>query len=443
MKKIVSFAEMQRLESLGKQDLSRLMEAAGDAVASLARDGKKRATLIVGKGNNGGDAFAAGVKLMERGWHVTARLVVPIGQCSFLSQKWGALFFSRGGKEERLEAPFEEGLLIDGIYGIGFRGEVPEKIKGVIEAMNGSLRPILAIDVPSGFLVRAQTTVTLGLPKEELLNQMDQVGRLFVADIGLFDGGATESGWLFEASDVRLPALKRTRHKYEAGYLMGYGGAPHMTGAAKLSAHAALRVGAGIVRLFHPKGSDFSGAIPEVIAEPFDGKRWETEERRAQAAFVGPGLVLKKLPSLQIPVVLDGGALAVLKSLSLWPKDAVITPHGGELKHLGDPRELCERYGAVVVAKGMPTRIFVRGKKTIYVAHGDPGMATAGSGDVLTGLIGGLLAQGHSCQQAATDGVMLHALSGETAAAVETSYGMLASHLIHYLPYAIRACFPI
>jgi ADP-dependent NAD(P)H-hydrate dehydratase / NAD(P)H-hydrate epimerase len=230
-----------------------------------------------------------------------------------------------------------------------------------------------------------------------------------------------------------------------------------MDGAAKLSSLASLRSGAGIVNLFLPEDLEYSSqSFPYEIIKLF----WSREKideavlfsDRASAVFVGPGMGRNKdvleflsllFPKIKKPCVIDADALYFYADARCgYPDGSIITPHNGEMARLlkrddfshDDCQQYVNRKNIVLVLKGAPTFIFAKGKKPIAVPYGDPGMATAGSGDVLTGILASLLAQGLSNYESAILGVHIHCFAGEYAALHKTSYGMTASDLIDALP---------
>ncbi len=248
-----------------------------------------------------------------------------------------------------------------------------------------------------------------------------------------------------------LPPINPSRHKYEAGYVIGVGGSLHMPGAAALASMAVLRSGAGIVRLFTDAPAHLA---PEIIREEYSLSRIQEEARRARAYFIGPGLgrdstTEKRLKALLVaiclPSVLDGDALFFLAKNRSWkiPNNAILTPHQGEMEQLlkkppslKNCQEYVTRQKTTLILKGAPTIIFHPAKKPIVGASGNGAMATAGTGDVLTGILAGLLAQEMAPYQAALLGVYLHSLAGECAAKALTPYCMIASDLLDYLPTA-------
>lgn len=465
--KVVTAQEMARIEK-GETGHEKFMEEAGRKVAWVAMEWiekqglPKRVTLLVGTGNNGGDAYAAGACLLEEHFHVEA---IPIeGTCSPLNQKFRELFFKKGGKVgQKLQ-----GLLLDGLLGTGFRGKVEGEIAKWIERANASELPILAIDIPSGLngttgeaspiAIQASATIALGLPKIGffLRDGWNHLGQLRIADFGLSaEALASAEAIAYLPLQLKLPKIVRNRHKYEAGFCVGFGGSKIYSGAPKLAGLAALKSGAGIVKLFHPEEI---GPVPlELISIPWRKKIWEEALQKAGAAFLGPGLgrskktenwLKKELKRVQVPCVIDAEAL--LPSLA-FPAHSILTPHRGEACRLlgikGAKEEallaqvtrFSEKRNVTVVLKGAPTFVFSPHSKPVIIPFGDPGMATAGSGDVLTGILCSLLAQKCSLQEAAVLGTVLHGLAGQIAAQHRTSYCMTAQDLIEFMPAAVQS----
>lgn len=496
--KIVTAHEMARIEGMayaqGASELT-FMENAGEAVAKATEnfiqthDLEKIVTLLVGKGNNGGDAYAAGAKLIDRGFKVTALHIYSLDRSGPLCKTMNEKFRSRGGTvhhahDERSFHFDPKGVILDGLTGTGFHGKAEEILALAIESANRSGLPILAIDIPSGLdgntgevatvAIHATETIYLGLPKSGffLKNGWDHVGKLRYASFGLSDkyiADAKAIAYLLNEESVPelLPPIKRTRHKYQAGYVIAIAGSPGMPGAALLSSYAALRAGAGIVRLFHPSGmeGELSGAPYELIRQGWDGKKISVikeEATRAKAMLIGPGIGRTKkaekmvenlLSSIELPMVIDADALFILSHHPSWklPKNSVLTPHRGEIDFFLSHRkkkedksylELCQDLAdekkTTIILKGAPNFLFSPGAPPLVISRGDPGMATAGSGDVLTGIIAAMIAQGLDARPATALAVYLHGLSGEAAAASLTSYCMTASDLIDFLPDAIR-----
>jgi len=492
--KVVSPNEMSTLESQAYRDGSSesdFMEEAGSGVALVAYDYAERhelnrnVILLCGKGNNAGDAYVAGIHLLHLEYEVFAIQVISISECSPLCKQSHERFANEGGRFIEASADFESfGMIIDGLFGTGFNGVVNEPYASLIEKANASKLPIIAVDIPSGLngengdvlgpAIIANETAFLGLPKMGffLKDGWNHVGKLRYVDFGLPQKYIQEwtSAHLMLSPDIivpLLPSIKRNQHKYQAGYVVGVAGSPGMPGAAVLSSIAALRGGAGIVRLMHPDGmqAELASSPYEVIRAPYkygDTAEMILQMNRASANFIGPGLgqspevrklLREVLPKLENPCVIDADALNILASEEIQlPKQTIFTPHHGEmmrlLKMTSAPMinqeflDKCRRYAAekqvTLVLKGGPTFIFHSGESILVNPTGDPGMATAGSGDVLTGLLAGLLSRGISTRDAAALGVYLHGLAGEHAAEEMTSYGMMASDIIFHFPEAFK-----
>jgi NAD(P)H-hydrate epimerase len=491
--KIITPTEMARIEKLAVSQgssIEQFMDLAGKAVAEAAEKFVKShnlakvATLLIGKGNNGGDAYTAGIALLQKGFRVQARHLVPKEMCSNLCQKKYEHFLSARGEileGETNYLPFlSEGIILDGIFGTGFHGKIESTISTFIEAANKSSLPILAIDIPSGIdgatgkveqvAIKATQTIFLGFAKLGCFigDGFNYAGELIGVDFGLpstLTDNVKPVAILIEEHEAKalLPHIKRTRHKYEAGYVIAVAGSPGMEGAATLSSTAALHTGAGMVRLFFSDPNPRSEPI-EAVKEFYDLAKPERifeECQRAHALLIGPGLgrskavtkMLKKvLPDMEIPTVVDADALHFYAQYpnENFPKRAVLTPHFQEMKNLLPKNfgtltkenflKICQDFvdkkKVTLVLKGAPTFIFSEDSAPLCICRGDPGMATGGSGDVLTGMIASLLAQGLYDVPAATLAVFIQGLSGEYAAKEKTSYCMVASDLISSLPKA-------
>jgi NAD(P)H-hydrate epimerase len=403
----------------------------------------------------GGDAYVAGRELLEAGYDVRARLAYRGEECSPLNQKFGQHF-------PQASDDFDCDLIIDGLLGTGFSGTISGTLSRMIDWANQSKKPILSIDIPSGLhgstgdtspsTLNAAVTVTLALPKIGLFlkNGWNFVGKLLVREIGLPQVAIEQAkpvAWVPKLEELHLPPQMRNQHKYSRGFVLGFGGSSALKGAVKLTGLAALHSGAGIVKIF---SLEEIGETPhELICQKFTPKLWKEALAKATAVFIGPGLGrtsevkqwLENHP-ISIPCAIDADALFFLTD---FPKHcSILTPHAGEMAHLlkqtgcATEREFVETKHAIVVLKGAPTMILAPGHLPVIIPRGDPGMATAGSGDVLTGILSALLAQGMTPFDAAILGVSLHAVAGEICAREKTSYGYSASDLIDALPQALR-----
>lgn len=497
--KIVSPHQMAEIESQAYRDGSsevRFMDEAGSGISLVVYDFveqnniDRQVFLLCGKGNNAGDAYVAGLNLMHLGYDVIAYQLFPIAECSKLCQYNYQRFVKDSGQVVQVQSAEdvlfnESGIIVDGIFGTGFHGSVNEPIGSIIYKANQSGLSIIAIDIPSGLngetgethgeAIKASATAFLGLPKTGFFFRegWNCVGDLLHVDFGLpekfLQDIDSELILLAKTSLTALkPKIKRNRDKYQSGYVVGMASSPGYPGAGILASEAALCSGAGIVRLLYPDGmqAEIAHSPYELIKTAYhynDAQPVVQALNRANAAFIGPGyglipaarrLLAAALPKLTIPCVIDADALTILSEENIaLPTNAILTPHLGEmcrLLHVTKPPELtmeflktCQIYvnvkNVTLVLKGGPSFIFHPNQPIMISPFGDPGMATAGSGDVLTGLIASLLAQGLSLQNAAILGVYLHGIAGEQAAQSLTSYCMVATDMITFFPDAFRS----
>jgi NAD(P)H-hydrate epimerase len=448
---IVTPDEMREIDARAGEPVAVLIERAGAAVARAAMrmlggSYGRRVVLVAGKGNNGNDGRVAARRLRARGVQVVE---VPADAGATTIQ------------------PCD--LVIDAAYGTGFRGEwLPPDVGDV---------PVLAVDIPSGVdgltgaagpdVLLAERTVTFAALKPGHLLAPGNVlcGALEVADIGLDVGRARAH--LVEAADVAawIPARPVDAHKWRAAVriVAGSGG---MLGAAHLAAGAAQRAGAGIVHLSSP-GVATDPQLPiEVVGRPLPTQGWATDVLgsldRFHALVIGPGLGRGDATALSVrevvgnaltPVVVDGDGLFALAWSSAGAKGllkgrsmpTVLTPHDGEFSLLAGERTRADRLtsarrlaadtGAVVLLKGAATVVAEPDGEVLVVANGDERLATAGTGDVLSGIIGALLARGVPAFEAAAAGAWLHA----EAATRAPFHGMVAGDLAGNLPAVLDA----
>jgi NAD(P)H-hydrate epimerase len=485
MLKIISPQEMNKLDKLATKTKGKEKEFvlhAGRGVFNVVHTyfpKKKKIYLLIGKGNNGADAYVCGLELLKKKYKVLAYALFDGRSTSPLNKEFEGQFKKKGGKVKLVkqieDIVFDDdGLIIDGIFGIGFSSPMDKNIVEIINKANKSSLPIVAIDIPSGVnadtgevidtAIKATITVALGFYKTGffLKDGFNHIGKLVLKNFGLpieIMNEAKEKFLLFNPEEIRplLPKIKRNRHKYEAGSVVGIAGSLNMDGAAKLSSLACLRAGAGIVKLFLQEELEYSSQnFPYEVIKLF----WSKERildvieivEKSHSVFIGPGMgrdkdVLEFFASfftkVNKPCVIDADALYFYAdSRASYPEGSIITPHKKEMARLlkmdefslDDCQQYVNRREVILVLKGAPTFILVKGKKPVVVPYGDPGMATAGVGDVLTGILAALIAQGLSSYDAALLGVHLHAFAGELAAFNKTSYGMIASDVIEALP---------
>lgn len=512
--RVVTAAEMRGLDRAAMEDYGIpglvLMENAGLAVVRAVREllgnsvAGKKVAVLAGKGNNGGDGLVAARHLCNAGAKVRVWLLARpeeiAGDAAVnlrVWQKMGREVHTVAGREdlEGLRAWLAGAhLVVDAIFGTGFKGAAREPAAGVIEAVNAAGRPVVAVDVPSGLeadtgqvhgpCVRASCTVTFALPKVGLVLEPGRsyAGRLHVADISipafLLDQGPP-GRYLTTREVVRrwLPPRPAWAHKGSCGRVLVVAGSRGMSGAACLAALGAARAGAGLVTLAVPRSVQevaaakltevVTAGLPETAQGTLAGEALEKITallEKADALALGPGLtthpetaalVRELLARIQIPCVVDADGLNALREQpGVWRQlgaPAVITPHEGEMARLlgvspEDVRarrlvvaeEAATHFKVVVLLKGPATLVSSPSGTTYINTTGNPGMATGGSGDVLTGVIAGLIAQGMDVFLAAAAGAYLHGLAGDLAAAVKGQRGLLAGDIAEMLPAAIR-----
>jgi hydroxyethylthiazole kinase-like uncharacterized protein yjeF len=386
-------------------------------------------------------------------------------------------------------------FIVDGILGTGLSSLVRGFYAEVIEEINGLKRPVMAIDIPSGLnadtgqvmgvAVRADLTVTFGFPKvgQLVFPGAGLVGRLARIDIGIPDGVASRIPATYnvvEPEDFRdfLSADRPDIHKGDRGHLLVLAGSTGKTGAATLTALGALRAGAGLVTLGIPKSlnpileNKLTEAMTFPLSETSEGSlSLKAEEEVKQllhgktALAMGPGLstheettvlVRRIVASCPLPMVIDADGLNALGSdpgaLSACKGKAILTPHPGEMARLtgfknaevqehrvGVAEEFVKKYGCYLVLKGARTLIAEPDGKVHVNPTGNPALASGGSGDVLTGLIGGFLARRWPITQAAIGGVYLHGLAADRLAEEMGQTGILAGELLEAIPVLSRA----
>lgn len=405
---------------------------------------------------------------------------------------------TRDAWEKALAHPIPSEVIVDGVLGTGTHGPARGPAAGAIEYIKSrsDTALIVSIDIPSGLdadtgeplgdTVSADLTVTIGLPKHGMLEPkaLEYVGSLDVVDIGIpaeavEETPGHESRELIHPIDLRgiLPRRARHAHKGSFGRVLLIGGAPGYAGAIAMSAQAAVRSGAGLVTAIVP-----AGIVPIVASASLETmvvgeeenrhgslsanmvKHWLSRHDEFDAILIGPGMtrssdtltiVREYLRQSQTPIVLDADALAVLENQPDWLAKAegpvVVTPHPGELallfvqdvnqvqdNRLGMAIAAAKYTGATIALKGAGTVVASPDRMAGVNLTGNPGMATGGSGDVLSGLIAGLLAQGLAPHDATQLGVYLHGRAGDILALRKSQATLIPTDLIQELAYAFR-----
>lgn len=453
-----------------------LMAAAGAAVAEAirARWQVRRVSVLCGPGNNGGDGFVVARLLKEAGWPVRLALAGSAGDLKGSAAHHAAQW---DGPVEALSVDVVAGagLVVDALFGAGLSRDIDAPVARVLQVAVEAGIPVCAVDVPSGvdgetgqvrgFAPAAALTVTFfrKKPGHLLLPGRELCGELVVADIGIPADvpvlGTTHT-WENEPALWlgRFPWPGASMHKYGRGHVVVLGGAV-MTGAARLAARAAQRAGAGLVTVAAPRAAwpVYAAALTSIMVTPMDAPENFTrllEDERLNSMVLGPGAgvnprtrehVLAALATRRA-VVLDADAITVFRDDPAALFEAiggpcVLTPHEGEFGRLFDrqggklerARQAARRSGAVVLLKGGDTVIASPDGRAAINASAPPWLATGGTGDVLAGMIAGLLAQGMDAFEAACAGAWLH---GQAAHAFGA--GLIADDLPDSLPVVLR-----
>jgi hydroxyethylthiazole kinase-like uncharacterized protein yjeF len=477
--------------------------AARVAMEILGDPQDKTVVHFCGKGNNGGDGFVIARLLAEAG--ATAKVYLlgkkEDVRGDALENLNRLVKIGVGVEEltvlEQAAVPEEAHLIIDALLGTGASGQVRGLMAHIIGLINDSGRPVLSVDIPSGLdadsgeilgcCVRADRTATMAFPKQGFFFSpgREQVGKLTVVDIGVPSRVVEQEALTVEALNSRemaglIPARAADAHKGSCGRVLVLAGSAGMTGAAALCSMATLRSGAGMAILGIPESLNeiMETKLTEVMTSPLP----ETKARSlspdamkgilkllswADVLALGPGLstdpetvqlVHQLLPRIACPTVVDADGLNALAQdidlLKSAQAPLVLTPHAGELARLRGTeiplgaadrieavKALSRDHGVVCVFKGAPTIIADAQGRVFINTTGNAGMGTAGTGDVLTGMIAGFLAQGLSPLDASRLGVFLHGLAGDVAAEARGEWSLVAGDLVDEIGEAIfRTC---
>jgi NAD(P)H-hydrate epimerase len=450
-----------------------LMTRAGHATLNALRHRWPDARSIVvlcGPGNNGGDGYV--VARIARAQQLRVHVVAVADPCSLTGDALRAHdeFAATGGQLEPWHPQVLRAgeVIVDAIFGTGLTRDVTGAAADCIRAINEASRPVVAVDIPSGLqadsghvlgcAVRADLTVTfIGRKVGCYLGAgPDHAGRIVFDDLevplGAYEGSKPTLSLLDESVvQAALPVRGRTAHKGRHGHVLVIGGAAGMGGAVRLAGESARRAGAGLVTVAaHPQSLGALGSRPELMSLAIGGGDIERALERATVLALGPGLgqspwaleVFGAALASRKPLIVDADALNLLALNPLVCEHWVLTPHPGEAARLlgvatDDVQRdrlaaavaLQQRYGGVVVLKGAGSIVQVQAGDAWLCDRGNPGMAAAGMGDVLTGVIAGVAAQCGDLALAAKAGVFVHACAGDRAAAAGER-GLLASDVI-------------
>lgn len=447
--------------------------------------------VFAGPGNNGGDALAVARMLSQRGYHVEVFLFNTKDQLSAECQTnldrlktCGSIYFTEINKHFDPPTLSESHVVIDGLFGSGLNKPLSGGFAAVVKYINASKAQVVAIDIPSGLMgedntynirqniVHADVTLSIQLPKLSFLfpENEDVVGEWELLDIGLKQSyiDAASSPFSILREEIIRPIIKprkRFAHKGSFGHGLLIAGSYGMAGASILSAKACLRSGIGLLTVHAPIHNHdiLQISVPEAIVQTDIHERYfaqPTDLSRYKAIAIGPGLgqeedtalaMMEQIQGSNLPIILDADAINILSTHRNWlsrlPKRCILTPHLGELERLigkcmdtyerlTKVKELAAYLQSYIIVKGAWTTIVTPEGEYHFNPTGNPGMATAGSGDVLTGILLALVAQGYSREEACKLGVYIHGLAGDIAAEEMTETSMTSSDIINALPSA-------
>lgn len=472
-----------------------LMERAAKALARAITErwtNKTRVVVFAGPGNNGGDALAVSRMLVEMGYQVQVYLFNTNNRLSDDC----AVNKKRLQENKRVKAFHEvmtefdpprldaDTLVVDGLFGSGLNKPMAGGYASLVKYINASPAKVVSIDVPSGLMtedntyniraniIRATLTLTFQQPKLSFLFDENQsfIGELQVLDIRISKEGMEQTDALYrivEEEEVRGKMLRRSpfAHKGQMGHALLVAGSYGMGGAAILASKACLRSGVGKLTVHTPKKNNLlmQMAVPEAVVqldmeETIFGEPVDTEDYNVLG--IGPGLgtneqtaiaLISQLRRTQCPIVADADALNILANHRAWvqqlPKNIILTPHVKEFdriaghssdsyERLSKARELARKLQGYILLKGHYSALCLPDGHVLFNSTGNAGMATAGSGDVLTGIITGLLARGYRHEDACIVGMYIHGLAGDYAAEEMGMESMVASDIIRCLPKA-------
>ncbi len=449
-------------------------------------EGSRRVVIVCGAGNNGGDGLGVARLLSEWNYPVSVWLVKGgVKESDDFRTNYGRLpskvkVFSFEAISKTVS--FDCDILIDALFGSGLSRPAEGVYADAITAMNQTNAVRIAVDVPSGLfadkhssgaIVRADTTVTFQLPKVAFLlpENAPFVGRWHLVDIGLdktfIKDTATPYKFLTRQGVKKILHRRGTfDHKGTNGKALLVSGSFGKMGACVLGASAAIRAGVGLLTVHVPNSGNtiIQSSVPEAMASVDDDEKIFTVAPAVDqydAIGIGPGLgqaektvaALRKVLEAGKPMVIDADALNILGAnrelMLVIPRGSILTPHPKEFERLTGPWQhdferlenqlkLAKDLKSVVVLKGAYSSIATPDGSVYFNATGNPGMATGGSGDVLTGILTGLLAQKYSAQDAAVLGVYLHGMAGDIAARERSMNSLIASDIVSFLPMAFR-----
>ncbi len=474
-----------------------LMERAASAITrAIAEEWNNVHPVVVfaGPGNNGGDALAVARMLGGQGYRVTAYLFNTTGNISDDCATNRDRLAAMGDVVELIEitdkfeppALVEDMLVVDGLFGSGLNKPLTGGFASLVKYINSSPAEIVSIDVPSGLMaedntnnistniIRAELTLTLQQPKLSFLFAENQqyIGRLRVLDIRISAEGIRNTDARFSILEEKdICAMLKDRdafaHKGTMGNALLIAGCYGMAGAAVLATKACMRSGAGKVTVNTPQCNMMimQTAVPEAVVMPVNAENHFAEAIATEvydAVGIGPGIgqseqtavaMIAQIRRTQCPIVIDADAINILGNHRSWvqqlPQGIIMTPHPKEYDRLDDESAnsherlmkasaMAKRLQAYIIVKGRYSALCLPDGQVVFNPTGNAGMATAGSGDVLTGIITSLLARGYKRHQACMIGMYIHGLAGDMATETLGEESVIASDIVRHLPKAFK-----
>ncbi|ACI20172.1 YjeF family protein [Thermodesulfovibrio yellowstonii DSM 11347] len=499
--KIVTSHEMAEIDKLtidyyGIPSTVLMERAALSIVKHVLKFNPENLIILAGPGNNGGDGIACGRILKNKVKNIKIFQLFPEEKLSedcklqlSVAKKFGIPIVVGYPDNDQID---KADLIIDAIFGTGLKREIEGKVAEFIEILNSFKKLTVAVDIPSGVssdtgeilgaAIKANLTVTFGLPKRGhlLYPGKDYTGELFIEDIGFPEELTNNENLKISLIEREfalslMPPRPKYSHKTRYGHVFVIAGSTGKTGAAMMTAKAALRAGSGLVTMAVPAALKvvFQSKVLEEMILPLPctmntlSKQALPEimdfvKEKANSIAFGPGvgvnedieIILRELIlNSSCPIVIDADGLTVLSKILNVLKDAhseiVLTPHPGELSRLINipvkdiekqridiAQKVAQELNVIIVLKGVPTVIAEPQGRVYLNTTGNPGMATGGSGDVLTGIIASLIGQGLSPLYASVFGVYIHGLSGDIASRRKGFHGLIAGDIIETLPEA-------
>ncbi|MCM1154651.1 MAG: NAD(P)H-hydrate dehydratase [Roseburia sp.] len=473
-----------------------------EALLKEKGDAASKVLVVSGCGNNGGDGLAIGRLLLRRGFTVDFVLLGAYEKCTEETRLQLEILAQYGIKPYDRIPEGEYDIVIDAIFGIGLTRDIEGVYKEAVDAINTLEAYVCAADIPSGVqaddgrimgtAVCADLTVSYGFLKlgELLYPGAGYCGKIVCGQMGIdeysFLGKVPGAYTYTSLKDICLPARRPEGNKGTFGKVLVIAGNDTICGAALMAGESALRIGAGMVKMITSikNRAAIQQRLPEAMVMVYDTALLQKEgadevfdeifleafrqaHEWADCILIGPGIGTGKeaawmlrycMEKSTLPMVIDADALNLLAAdgadFKARGREIILTPHLAEFArlfgcsvkeaaaHISDyPQQLADKTGCIVVCKDARTVVAVPGKDMFYLnMSGNPGMATAGSGDVLAGMLTGLIAQGMEAEEAAVSGVYLHGLAGDKAAAHLGQYAMTATDIITGLPEVLKEC---